>query len=234
LSYLDQRTHYFSPNFVRISSQTVTSTFVNQEVIIGEMIRHLIFDFDGVIADTFDMNWALIQEHDEAATVDDFIAHHDQNVFEDPRIKFKPERVEEYHSEYRKRLTPSHIEKATGPLRRLGAQYQLYVVSSNGEKAINAILEQSGTSELFARIMGAETHKSKAEKFRMLMAEYAVTPENALFITDTLGDIREAHRVGLRTIAETFGYHDRARLALGEPYRLVDTWDELERAIASA
>jgi phosphoglycolate phosphatase len=198
------------------------------------MLKHLIFDFDGVIGDTFDMNWALTQEHDEAATLADFIAHHDGNVFEEPRITFKPERVAEYYSEYHKRLTPSHIESAMEPLKRLGAQYQLYIVSSNVEKAIIAVLEPSGALALFTCIMGAETHKSKVEKLKMLMAEYGVTPENALFITDTLGDIKEAHKVGLRTIAETFGYHDRARLVLGAPYRIVDTWEELEQAIASA
>jgi len=196
------------------------------------MIKHLIFDFDGVVADTFDMNWALTQEHDETATVDDFITHHDGNVFEEPRIKFKPERVEEFYSEYQKRLTPSHTKKAADPLRRLGAQYQLYVVSSNGERAIKAVLEQTGLAPLFMRIMGAETHESKVEKFKMLMKEYGVTPENALFISDTLGDIKEAHKVGLRTIAVTFGYHDRERLSLGNPFAIVDSWGEVEGIVA--
>ena len=39
------------------------------------MIKNIIFDFDGVIADTFDVNWALSQEHDETATLEDFLAH---------------------------------------------------------------------------------------------------------------------------------------------------------------
>jgi len=198
------------------------------------MIKHLIFDFDGVVADSFDMNWALTQEHDDTATVDDFRAHHDGNVFEEPKIKFKPERLHEYYSEYEKRLVPSHIAQSVGPLKRLAERYQLCIVSSNGEQAINAVLAQSGVAGLFTRVMGVETHASKVEKFKMLMTEYGVTPENALFVSDTLGDVKEAHKVGLRTIAVTFGYHDRERLSPGNPFAIVDSWEEIEQIVSES
>ncbi len=88
-----------------------------------------------------------------------------------------------------------------------------------------------GVLELFTKIMGFETHKSKVEKFKILMAEHGVTPENTIFITDTLGDIKEAHKVNIRTIAETFGFHTRERLALGTPFTIVDSWKEIEEAL---
>lgn len=195
------------------------------------MIKHIIFDFDGVIADTFDMNWALSQEHDEHATLEDFLAHHDGNVFETPRINFKPEHLDEFYSEYRKRITPTHLQTALEPIKRLGSNYTLHVVSSTSEHAIREVLEHAGVIEFFSRLMGAETHPSKAEKFRMLMDEEAITPENSIFITDTLGDVKEAHKVGFRTIAETFGFHDRERLEQGNPFKIVDSWEEIEAII---
>jgi phosphoglycolate phosphatase len=195
------------------------------------MIKNIIFDFDGVIADSFDVNLALSKEHDEDATLEDFLAHHDGNVFETPRINFKPERLEEFYAEYRKRLGPSHIERASAPLRRLGEKHSLYIISSNGEEGIKEVLEKAGVVQLFTRIMGAETHTSKEEKFKMLMADNAVTPENSVFITDTLGDIKEAHKVNIRTIAETFGFHDKERLAQGNPFKIVDSWEEIEDTI---
>ena len=194
-------------------------------------IRNIIFDFDGVIADTFDINWALSKEHDENATLEDFIAHHDGNVFEEPRIAFDPERVHLFYSEYMKRLMPSHIAQASEPLKRLGEKYALYIISSNAELAITNVLERSGLLQLFTKIMGEKTHKSKVEKFKLLMSQYNITPENTVFVTDTLGDIREAHKVGIRTIAETFGFHNRERLEQGEPFKIVDSWDEIELAI---
>lgn len=197
-------------------------------------LQHIIFDFDGVIADTADINWLLSQEHDNEATYEDFLAHHDGNVFEEPRIKFNDETVHLFHSEYRNRVTPSHIAKAIQPLKRLSALYTLYIVSSTSETSLTMILEQSEISHLFKRVMGRETHVSKVEKFKMLMRENEISPDNILFITDTLGDIKEAHTVGIRTIAETFGFHNRERLELGRPYRIVDTWEEIEQVIETS
>ena len=194
-------------------------------------LQNVIFDFDGVIADTFDINWALSQEHDETATLEDFLAHHDGNVFSEPRIKFRPERVHLFYSEYRNRLLPSHVERASEPLKRLGETHSLYVISSTSEQAITEVLELAGLLTYFTRIMGVETHKSKVEKFKLLTNEYGITPNNSIFITDTLGDIREAHKVGIRTIAETFGFHDRKRLELGHPFRIVNSWDEIESTV---
>lgn len=197
------------------------------------MIKNLIFDFDGVIGDTFDINWGLSQEHDETATLEDFLAHHDGNVFAEPRIKFKSERVHLFYSEYRKRLTPTHLANAVEPLQRLGEKYALYIISSTSEEVIKEVLQKAGILDLFTRVMGFETHASKVEKFLFLKNEYDVRPENALFITDTLGDIKEASKAGIKTIAETFGFHDRERLAQGEPFMIVDSWEEIERVLKS-
>lgn len=194
-------------------------------------LEHVIFDFDGVIADTADTNWALSQEHDTTATYEDFLAHHDGNVFEEPRINFQPEKRHLFHSEYRKRLTSSHLEKAILPLQHLGGLYKMHIVSSTSEESIKIALKNSGILELFSRIMGQETHFSKVEKFKMLMAEDGVTTSNSVFITDTLGDIKEAHAVGIKTIAETFGFHNRQRLEIGEPYAIVDSWEGIGEVI---
>jgi len=196
------------------------------------MVKNLIFDFDGVIADTSDINWALSQEHDTTATYEDFLAHHDGNVFEEPRIKFNPETLHLFYSEYVNRLTPSHLALSIEPLKRLALAHSLYVISSNSEKAIKNVLEKSEILNLFSGIMGVETHPSKIEKFKMLMQENGVTIENTVFVTDTLGDVKEAHKVKIRTIAETFGFHDRNRLELGNPFKIVDSWDEIEKAIS--
>jgi phosphoglycolate phosphatase len=196
-----------------------------------QMIKNVIFDFDGVIADTFDVNWALSQEHDPSATLEDFLAHHDGNVFTEPRIKFNPEQVHLFYSEYANRLTSSHIERSAEPLKNLGAKYKLYIISSNGEYGIKKVLEQAGILPLFVKILGVETHKSKVEKFKILIEQEGITPNNTVFVTDTLGDIKEAHKVGIRTIAETFGFHDRQRLVQGNPYKVVDSWKEIEEAI---
>lgn len=192
------------------------------------MLKHLILDFDGVMADTFDINWPIVKEGDDSNTMEDFLAHHDGNVYATPRIKFEQEH---FWEEYRKRLTPGHLEKALEPLQRLGQRYALYIVSSTSENIIKEILKLAGLSPLFVSVLGQETHRSKVEKFKILMTQYGLTSENSLFVTDTLGDIREANELELKTIAVTFGFHPRERLALGEPFKIVDSWQEIEETI---
>ena len=52
-------------------------------------------------------------------------------------------------------------------------------------------------------------------------------------ITDTLGDLREASAVDLKTIAVTWGYHDEETLRKGNPAALVDNPAELAPQIES-
>jgi phosphoglycolate phosphatase len=136
-----------------------------------------------------------------------------------------------FYSEYQRRLTSSHLEKASGPLKRLAEHYSLYIISSQSEVVIREVLSRCGLLDLFKRVMGEETHKSKVEKFKILIDVDGINSENTVFITDTLGDVKEAHLVNIRTIAETFGFHDRERLQQGNPFTIVDSWEEIEEVI---
>jgi|GEM_PF-4000719 len=65
----------------------------------------------------------------------------------------------------------------------------------------------------------------------MIRDTFNVAFEDVIFVTDTLGDVKEASKLGIKIIAETFGFHNRERLQLGEPYMIVDSWDEIESEI---
>ncbi len=194
------------------------------------MLKHIIFDFDGVIADTFNVNWSICQMHDPVATTEDFLAHHDGNVYAEPRVKI---RHLQFIDDYRSHLTSGHLTHAIPPIQRLSKLYSLYIISSTSEDVIKEVLENAGLLSLFVRVMGFETDRSKVAKFKMLIDNHGVTPENSVFVTDTLGDIKEGHHAGIRTIAETFGYHTRERLEQGKPFTIVDSWEEIESTIAS-
>jgi phosphoglycolate phosphatase len=195
-------------------------------------IKHIVFDFDGVIGDTFDLNLVLSQKHSiTTPTLEDFLAHHDGNVYEEPKIAYDPTKVHVWYSEYAELVSYTHLENSITPIQQLAEKYTLHINSSNSEVSLIAALSKAGIYKHFEKIMGKETHRSKVEKFHMLFSEYGATPENTLFITDTLGDIKEATKVNVRTIAETFGFHNRERLALGNPYAIVDSWDEVIKEI---
>jgi phosphoglycolate phosphatase len=195
-------------------------------------IKHIIFDFDGVIGDTFDILSSLSYKHVvNNPSHEDFLAHHDGNVFEEPKVIFDAEKRHLFFSEYRESIAGSHLKDSIAPIKSLSEHFQLYINSSNQEAGLLSALEQADLLSCFKKVMGEETHKSKVTKFQIVFDEYGATTENTIFITDTLGDIKEAEKIGIKTIAETFGFHSRERLMQGNPYKIVDSWDEILKEI---
>lgn len=63
------------------------------------------------------------------------------------------------------------------------------------------------------------------------LREHKVAPGSAVFVTDTLGDIREAEHCGVKAIAVKGGYNDEETLKRGEPLAIVGTGRELVEAV---
>lgn len=123
-------------------------------------------------------------------------------------------------------------QKVDTAIRNLhGKGYRLVVVTSGSEKNVKAYLERENVIDCFDDILGFDTHKSKVEKFKLLLQKYSLEPYNIVFITDTLGDIIEAHEVGIRSIGETCGLHGRETLERGNPEIIIDDPDVLEETI---
>jgi phosphoglycolate phosphatase len=61
----------------------------------------------------------------------------------------------------------------------------------------------------------------------MTFDKYGIGAEDCLFITDTLGDIKEAHHMKVPTVAVTWGYQSIETLKKGAPPRIVNTPQEL-------
>ena len=112
----------------------------------------------------------------------------------------------------------------------------LTINTSAFEKNCLPLLENSQIKELFDFIATAEVSKSKIEKFKIIQDKYAIPKENVIFITDTLGDIREAEMAQIPSVAVTWGAHDRSYFT-HDQYKylvgVVDSVGELEALIKS-
>lgn len=97
------------------------------------------------------------------------------------------------------------------------------------------LLERQGVFELFDYIGTKEEGESKAVKFTLILDTFLLKPEEVVFVTDTLGDLREAESVGIPTIAVTYGAHSR-EFFMREPHTnlvaIVDTVEELQRLLS--
>lgn len=114
----------------------------------------------------------------------------------------------------------------------LAANYGLAIVSSTISELIEEFLKKHGMRGAFIEILGNEVHTSKVEKMRMIFEKYGKRADDCVFITDTLGDMREAKEHEMGAIGVSWGYHPHATLEKGIPFRIVDTPAELPDAVS--
>lgn len=199
----------------------------------------LLFDFDGVIFDSFDAMSPLVTKH-WGTTPEEQREVHNQNVFvmtgdETPEdIALEEARIAAFYAEA-DRVLPDTCVVFPGMrevLPQLAVDYRLFVVSSSLSSTITKVLEKCGLAECFSGIYGMENERSKVKKIHAILAAAAKHPRESLFITDTLGDVREARHAGVDAIAVTWGFHDKARVREGEPWDICDDPAELPNKIA--
>jgi phosphoglycolate phosphatase len=108
-------------------------------------------------------------------------------------------------------------------LAALQREHILVVVSSNGSKTIGKMLVRFGFDRYFREIFGFDFLFSKKAKIDHAIEKYGIPRERAFYIGDTGGDILEARAAGIRSVAVTWGWHDRERLLAVRPDFLIDT-----------
>lgn len=193
------------------------------------MKKLLIFDFDGVLENTFDWNYQVACKRYKDLNKEDYRTWFDGNIYEHPIVRASgPMNVIEYFEEYKK----GFIGRVINPefkemLFALRPHHHLVIISSIDDDIINPYLRENQIDNLFEEVWGIRKKTSKVEKFKDFLSLYNLTKEECYFITDTLGDIKEANRVGIESIGITWGYQNKERLQTGNPIKIVDSPKEL-------
>ncbi|MFP4403632.1 MAG: HAD family hydrolase [Nanoarchaeota archaeon] len=192
-------------------------------------MKAVIFDFDGVIHNTFDFHRKKIKDFFGIdLSKQDFEKIHECNFFKNKNGSIKNIDWTKYPNFIYDEISNLNVQNdIRDVLFKLNERYNLFIVSSGGTKNINDYLGNNGIITIFREVLGLEFDKSKVNKFKYLFDKYNLTPDNCLFVTDTLGDIIEANEVNLKTVAVDFGYHGRETLKKGNPYKIISKMDEL-------
>lgn len=193
--------------------------------------KAIIFDFDGVIHDTFDLAYKInVEIYGEKLSKEDYRDFFNGNIYKNKQInKDASERYFSLQNEKYKYLEVDENIKKN--IKRLAEDYEIFIISSNQEEALNNYFQNNKFAHVFREVLGLETHKSKVEKFKYLFKKYNLKAEDCVFVTDTLGDILEGNKIGVRTIAVDFGFHKRDRLEKGNPFKIVSSFDEIIKTI---
>ncbi len=204
----------------------------------------IIFDLDGVIFDTTQILNDYMRQIFPTITqevMDEVLCGNFHEGFEN--LKLTLEQVKETAEEKETRKIVYAEKKADALmfngikelLERLHQEgYRLVINTSALERNCLPLIEKAGIVDKFDFIASAEISKSKIEKFELIDKKFGAAKENTIFITDTLGDLREADTASVPTIAVLWGAHSLKffeREKHNNLIGIVNTVDELEKAI---
>ena len=209
------------------------------------MTRAVIFDFDGVLADTETMHLAAFQEVfrgrgwtlDRAAYFDRYLGYDDRDLVsafaKDSGLELAAADLRHIVAEktrtYEQRLIEGRVTFPTAApaIARLRSHFALAIASGSLVAEITAILRPAGLDAAFSAIIGADSvprSKPAPDAYAAAVTQLGVRPEAALAIEDSRWGLASARQAGLSTIAITTSY---AAEALPGADAVVDSLDEV-------
>lgn len=201
------------------------------------MIKALIFDYDGVIFDTVKIAWEIVKAvcdkycKSRIKTKKEFLDIYKTNFYSAMKERgvtdSEMEKLKKDSIKFLKRKHPKAFRGIKKTMNQLAKKYKIAIVSSNYTDVMRHALDKSKILEDFDLIIGAEHEEHKTKKIRLCLKNFKLKPNEAVFVTDTIGDIKEAKKVKLKTMAVTWGFHKKDKLLKTKPDFIVDKPKEI-------
>jgi phosphoglycolate phosphatase len=187
----------------------------------------VMFDFDGVIADSLQAmeraTMRALRENglDDLATDDVVLRIVETNWFEGLRRLGVPPEVVAYMDDLvAESVSAGEVEPYEGigdVIATLAKRDCVAIITSNRSDIVAEFLSQwdiGGIDE----VLGGDKGESKVPKLRAALDRHP--HDEAWFIGDSVGDILEGREAGVTTVAATWGWHPEERLLAASPDRV--------------
>ena len=185
----------------------------------------MLFDFDGVIADTFDLNFNINRKIDPGIKTEDvYRKRFDGNINNwEKDLGRSEEEIKKADEEFLSCYIPGMAgANVFGGMREILSEleksYILIIISSTVASLVNEFLERNDLGCYFEKLDSSRIiHRNKTDRVKKVFDKYGVGPEDCVFITDTLGDMREAAGCGVGSIGVAWGFQKKESLIMGNP-----------------
>lgn len=203
----------------------------------------VIFDFDGVLADSFDLlarlNAEVLGRAGLALDREGYRRLFLGNVHDGIRRLIPGERerrkvLREKASEMARRYPRVALFPfASALVKRLRGRCGLAIVSSNDRLQLERVLRRCRLRESFGAVFGSRALSKRTEILAAVRA-LGGRKTTSLFVTDTVGDVRVGRSAGLRTVGVSWGFHPAAWLRRAGAERVFAKPEALSRYLLGA
>jgi len=202
------------------------------------MKKLLIFDYDGVIVDSLDVMVKVVNKllkkcnfkrkllKEEVAAI--FDVNFSEGIkklgIDEKEIK-KHSYVDKDFIKYRHEIKP--FEGIIEVIKRLSQKNTVIIVSSNISEVVEDFLKENELEACVKEVIGIKKEPSKVKKIEYCKGKYGMDNESIFYIGDTKGDMIEGKKAGVKTVAVTWGFHNKNKLQKENPDFIVETPEEL-------
>ena len=142
------------------------------------------------------------------------------------------ELIELYRKHFQKRCDV-HTTAYPGVLDTLqllrGKGYRVGIVTNKMTAMAQFVCDRLGIARLFDVIQGTDGTRGKPDPHWLLeaMNTLGMTPEQCVFIGDTIGDVQAAKAAGVFSVAATWGIGKREDLVAENPDAMIDAFPDI-------
>ena len=207
---------------------------MKEEVQAGQVPLNIFFDFDGTLIDSRQRQYNLFCEllPDSRFSFADYWKIKRERVSQAEILKrycsFNDEQIKLFHASWMAQIEKSDrlmsdqpfSERITDVLRKLSGKYALYLVTARQNPLlVKEQLRRFGWSDCFENVLVTEQRNAKAD----LIRQNVKTGKMDVIIGDTGEDIQAGKKLGIRTLAVTYGVLSKEVLMKYEPDSFVET-----------
>ena len=203
------------------------------------MIKNIIFDWSGTISDDFKPVYEAIMIVMEKMISKNISTEEFRREFELPPVKFWQKYIPNIDLDEEHKLFLDAIHKVDPPtiypiikkvLEDLKSKgLNLFVISSHPHEKLMVEAVSYGITDLFSEIRGGIYDKVKS--LEDITTENKLTKQETVYIGDMIYDIEAGKKVGVKTIAVTYGYQDKDKLSKMNPDHIISSPEELVNII---
>lgn len=201
------------------------------------MIKYIVFDFDGTLADTFEIVKVLIKSEFEDASDKDFELFKDEGIRgmmkrKNVHIWELPKMILRITSKMKHNKDVKLFPEVLATLSTLSQSYKLGIVSSNSEENVIQTLKNHNVHGLFDFIFSQSSIFKKHKVLEKMCAKYQINPSEVIYVGDEDRDIIAANKIKIKNIAVTWGYNSEKKLKEVNPNYIVNSPKEIIEKIS--
>lgn len=202
----------------------------------------LVFDFDGTIADTFQLAVDIAREGLSEFGYQTFADEEIPELREMSvtqlirRFKVNPIHLPKLARYARKKLKQNYhevkpVKNMINSIDSIKKEYTIGVVSSNDESLIRMFMKDFGLKRKVDFVKGGVGIFEKKRALKKVIKETGFNPSKCYYIGDEIRDIEAAKRVGIKSVSVTWGFNGVNILKKNNPDFIVNSPSELLKLI---